>query len=212
MSTTDRKLDTRQNYFCSLLKIWKRTTQPLIEFLCHTLDLIVEFILRVTHTSSTPSSLSLSWRQPITYRLLLWSLLTLTSNLRLVWWRLWLLSFLLGLSVVIEVIKHQVEVWIYFLSKMIFNFIFSIYWYTKSLLVLCKSPTTILLLLASSKISVDNIILVWVWIKCSGLRKIGRALRLVYQSAIHLFKIIFILKHHSRYGLLPVQTWVLTIL
>lgn len=105
---------------------------------------------------------------------------------------------LLALSIVIEIVEHQIQIWVYIFCKMVFYFVFLIYWDSKSLLILNKCATTIYLLLSLSKICILNIGLVIIS-ECPRLRKIGWTLWLMYQSSIHLLKIIFILLHHSWY-------------
>lgn len=87
---------------------------------------------------------------------------------------------------------------------MIFYFIFFIYRYSESLIIVTINWTCSidLLLTLPSKICVNYVCLIVVISECPWLRKIGWTLRLLYQSLVHLLKIILILLHNTR-NLLP---------
>lgn len=83
---------------------------------------------------------------------------------------------------------------------MIYYFIFLIYRYPKSLLVLNCGWTTIYLLLTLSKVGVYHIgLVVMIIVECPWLRKIWWALGLMYQSSVHLLEVVLILMHHTWY-------------
>lgn len=84
--------------------------------------LIIKFTLGISHASATPPCLSLSRGKPVTNWLLLRPLLTLAREMT----TLSLLP-LLSLAIVIEVIEHEIQIRVHFLSQMILDLVLSVY-------------------------------------------------------------------------------------
>ena len=105
--------NARKNYFILFLQIRKWTSQSLIHVRIDT-NIFIEFILAFSGSSSARSCDILSRRNSITYRLS-W----------LLWWLIWN-SWILLLTIIIEVIEHQIKVRINILGQMIDNFFFFI--------------------------------------------------------------------------------------
>jgi len=134
--------------------------------------MIIEFCLWVSCSSSTSSSCVLSGWKPITSRLLL-ALLALGSE---VCSRLLLL---LILTIVIEVIEHQIQIGVYILGQMVYNSFLFINRNTKRLVVIWDyQAATVNLLLTLTEVWIQNIILITINLS-SWLRKVCRALRLM---------------------------------
>jgi hypothetical protein len=105
--------NARKNYFILFLQIREWTSQSLVHVRIDT-NIFIEFILAFSGSSSARSCDILSRWNSITYRLS-W----------LLWWLIWN-SWILLLTIIIEVIEHQIKVRINILCQMIDNFFFFI--------------------------------------------------------------------------------------
>lgn len=100
-----------------------------------------------------------------------------------------LLIFLRLTSIVIEIVKHEIQVRIDILGQMVDHLFFFIYGYAEGMVI---SVTTVNILLALRELTLHDGIAIMV-VKGSRLREVCRTLGLLYQPLIKVFPIVLIM-------------------
>lgn len=176
-----RSLNAWQYDFWSFLISWERTSKSMIEVIVDNLDLFEELGLWISWPSPTaPCNILPGWKSISQRRLLL---LCPGLALRSKIWLLLLIILILSLSIIVEIIKHQVHIWIRLFSQMVYHLLLSIYRYPKTLLIVLDNNVSTIEVLTVRL----NVI-----VKSPGLREVWWALRLVNHLLLRVYVLTLI--------------------